>query len=151
MLTLLELSELLTTSECDYEIIQHDKPILKTEDADEYFDSSKAAPVFIVKTEKGFYALIVRYQYNRLDLRKLAQDSGFSKMKLAEKSDIFKITGYEVGAVPLIGHNLPCLFDKKLLAFDYIYGGTGDQFHTLKINPEDVIRLNNDTIEIEIR
>ncbi|MBD8348827.1 aminoacyl-tRNA deacylase [Dysgonomonas sp. HGC4] len=151
MLTLFELSELLTALKCDYEIIQHNQPILKTEDASRYFDYSNAAPVFIVKTEKGFYALIVSNQYNRLDFKKLAQDLGFSKMKLVEKSDILKITGYEVGTIPLIGHKLPCLFDKRLLAFDYIYGGTGAQFQTLKINPKDVIRLNNNTVEIEIQ
>ena len=120
MLALKELAELLTQSECDYEIIQHDKPILKTEDADKYFDSSKVAPVFIVKTEKGFYALIVSNQCNRIDLKKLALNLGFSKIKLAEKSDVLQVTGYEVGSVPLIGHNLPCFLDEKLLAFDSI-------------------------------
>ncbi|PXV59369.1 prolyl-tRNA editing enzyme YbaK/EbsC (Cys-tRNA(Pro) deacylase) [Dysgonomonas alginatilytica] len=149
MLTLIELSELLTKSECDYEIIQHDKPILKTEDADEYFDSSKAAPVFIVKTEKGFYAMILSNQYNRIDFKKLALDLGFSKIKLAEKSDVLKVTGYEVGSIPLIGHDLPCLFDKVLLAFDYIYGGTGNKFHTLKIKPQEIIKLSSDVVEIE--
>lgn len=150
-MTLSELSDLLIQSEYDYEIIRHVEPILKTKDASRYFDYSKAAPVFIIKTEKGFYALIVSNQYDRLDFKKLAPDLGFSKVKLAEKSDVLKITGYEVGAVPLIGHNLPCLFDKKLLTFDYIYGGTGDKFHTLKINPEDVIRSNSNTVEIEIQ
>ena len=150
MLTLDELAELLINSECDYEIIEHDKPILKTDDADEYFDSSKAAPVFIVKTEKGFYALVASNQYNRFDFKKLALDSGFSKIKLADKSDVLKVTGYEVGTVPLIGHNLPCLFDSKLLDFTYIYGGTGDKYHTLKIAPQDILRLNKNVLEIEI-
>lgn len=150
MLTLDELAELLINSECDYEIIEHDKPILKTDDSNEYFDSSKAAPVFIVKTEKGFYALVASNQYNRFDFKKLALDSGFSKIKLADKSDVLKVTGYEVGTVPLIGHNLPCLFDSKLLDFTYIYGGTGDKYHTLKIAPQDILRLNKNVLEIEI-
>ena len=150
MLTLDELSKLLTESECNYEIIEHDKPILKTDDADEYFDSSKAAPVFIIKTDNGFYALIVSNQQDRIDFKKLALDSGFSKITLANKSDVLKVTGYEVGAVPLIGHNLPCLFDSKLLNFTYIYGGTGDKFHTLKIAPQDILRINKNAVEIEI-
>lgn len=150
MLTLDELSKLLTESECNYEIIEHDKPILKTDDADEYFDSSKAAPVFIIKTDNGFYALIVSNQQDRIDFKKLALDSGFSKITLADKSDVLKVTGYEVGAVPLIGHNLPCLFDSKLLNFTYIYGGTGDKFHTLKIAPQDILRINKNAVEIEI-
>lgn len=150
MLILDELSKLLTESECNYEIIEHDKPIHKTDDADEYFDSSKAAPVFIIKTDNGFYALIVSNQQDRIDFKKLALDSGFSKITLADKSDVLKVTGYEVGAVPLIGHNLPCLFDSKLLNFTYIYGGTGDKFHTLKIAPQDILRINKNAVEIEI-
>jgi len=47
--------------------------------------------------------------------------------------------------VALIGHGLPCFMDGDLLALDYIYGGTGDLHCTLKINPNDVARLNKDT------
>lgn len=49
----------------------------------------------------------------------------------------------EVGAVPLIGLSLPIVFDDSLLNFDYVYGGTGDVYTTLKINPFDVKRINN--------
>lgn len=52
-------------------------------------------------------------------------------------------TGYQAGAVPLIGHNLPCVLDNDLLENDFIYGGSGDEHHTLKIAPGDVLRLNN--------
>lgn len=94
--------------------------------------------------------MIVSNQSDRIDLKKLTRDLDFSKIRLAEKSDILKVTGYEVGSVPLIGHDLPCLFDKKLLTFDYIYGGTGDKFHTLKIDPEDLIRLHKKISVIQL-
>lgn len=35
-----------------------------------------------------------------------------------------------------------CIFDESLLAFNYVYGGTGDPLTTLKIAPGDVKRLN---------
>ncbi|MNN70372.1 YbaK / prolyl-tRNA synthetases associated domain protein [compost metagenome] len=62
---------------------------------------------------------------------------------MAEKSLVQELTGYPAGAIPLIGHRLPCIFDHRLLAFDYVYGGSGDELHTLKIAPNDVIRLND--------
>jgi len=68
---------------------------------------------------------------------------GFSKLKMADSGKVLEMTGYETGAIPLIGHDLPCVFDDWLLTFDYIYGGTGDAFHTLKIKPSDIARLNN--------
>ena len=38
-----------------------------------------------------------------------------SKLKLADRKKIKSITGYDVGTIPLVGLELPCLFDKKLL------------------------------------
>ncbi|CQR55501.1 hypothetical protein [Paenibacillus riograndensis] len=32
--------------------------------------------------------------------------------------------------------------DNRLLSMDYIYGGSGDELHTLKIAPAEVVRLN---------
>lgn len=149
MFTLNQLDELLHKSACDYEIIRHNEPILKTEDADKYFDSSKAAPAFIIKTENGFVALIVSAQNGKIDFKKTGSNIGFATFSLADRLDVKRATGYETGSVPLIGHNLPCFIDKKLLDFDYVYGGTGDSLHTLKINPENIVSLlDGKTVEI---
>jgi prolyl-tRNA editing enzyme YbaK/EbsC (Cys-tRNA(Pro) deacylase) len=150
MLSLTELSDLLSKKSADFEIIRHDTPILKTEDAAIYFDISKAVPVFIVQTEKGLYALIVSSVHKRINLKELGQKLNFNKLKFADKKVILETTGYETGSLPLIGHNLPTFFDKDLLKFDFIYGGTGDKLHTLKVPPDSVVDLNRNTIIIEI-
>lgn len=62
---------------------------------------------------------------------------------MADKTKIQKEIGYPIGAIPLIGHNLPCIFDEAILEYDYVFGGTGDEFHTLKIVPRDLLRLSN--------
>ena len=141
-LSIEELEKLLEQTHCDFEIIEHSEPIIQTRDAAKYFDTTKAAPVFVMKTEYGLVALIVSANRGRLDFRKLGHSMGFTVFKMADKDQAETATGYLIGAIPLIGHNLPCLFDSTLLDFDYIYGGTGDELHTLKILPADVIRLN---------
>ena len=73
----------------------------------------------------------------------MKDELGFSRFVIADKDKVFSMLGYRTGVIPLIGHNLPCIFDDSLLDFDYIYGGSGDEYHTLKIIPKDVIRLNN--------
>jgi prolyl-tRNA editing enzyme YbaK/EbsC (Cys-tRNA(Pro) deacylase) len=73
----------------------------------------------------------------------MRQKLGFSKLKMADREKVQKITGYSAGAIPLIGHKLPCVFDDCLLDYDYIYGGSGDELQTLKITPNDVMCLNN--------
>ena len=143
MFSILELDSFLKRNNCVYEIIVHGKPIISTEDAAKYFDISKAAPTYIMDTVQGFNAFIMSAKRGRIDFKAIKQELGLAKLKMAGKEMIKKITGYEIGAIPLIGHDLPCVFDDFLLENDYIYGGTGDEKHTLKIVPDDILRLNN--------
>ena len=137
-----EIKALLISAQADFQLIEQDAPILSTIDAEKYYDIRKAAPTFILKNENGFLAFIVSWGYGRLDLENMKKQFGFSKLKIAYRKKVEEQTGYKVGTIPLIGHGLPCIFDDKLLRFDYIFGGTGNEFVTLKISPEDVKRLN---------
>ena len=143
MFSIIELKNFLQNSNCDFEILSHDAPIISTHDAAKYFDIGKAAPTLIMDTEQGLVAFIISSKRGKIDFKAMRQDLGFSKLKMADRAKIKEITGYETGAVSLIGHNLPCIFDDCLLENDYIYGGSGDELHTLKITPRDVMRLNN--------
>ena len=138
-----ELRNFLEKNNSNFEILAHDTPIISTQDAGNYFDIGKAAPTLIMETEQGLVAFILSSKRGKIDLKAMKQDLGFSKLKMADRTKIEEITGYETGAVPLVGHNLPCVFDDCLLENEYIYGGSGDELHTLKITPRDVIRLNN--------
>ncbi|RIE01224.1 hypothetical protein D3H35_22790 [Cohnella faecalis] len=143
MFTLDELQTYLKDSNSDFEIIAHETPIISTQDAAKYFDIEKAAPTLILQTEQGLIAFIVSSQRGRIDFKALGEELGYSKVKMADKSKVLEVIGYHPGAVPFIGHGLPCIFDNRLLVLDYIYGGSGDELHTLKIAPSDVTRLNN--------
>lgn len=145
MLNLDELKDFLNTNKSDFEIIKHDKPIISVKDAAKYFDIEKAVPTFIMDTDLGLVALILKSKQGKIDFDNLKQILGFSKFKMANREKVKRETGYEAGSIPLVRHNLPCIFDESLLEYDYIYGGSGDKLHTLKIAPADVIRLNNIT------
>ncbi len=148
MFTIPELSEYLKEQGADFELIRQESPIISTEDAKKYFNVDLAAPALIVQTEMGLMLLIVSGQRGRLDFKKIAEDLGLSRLKLADRKKIEKLTGYQVGAIPLVGVELPCIFDESLLENDFIYGGSGDELFTLKISPADVKRLNNVTFSI---
>ena len=49
----------------------------------------------------------------------------------------------KAGKVPLVGHGLKCMLDKEIFKYNYVFGGTGDYYHTLKINPFDLEKVNN--------
>lgn len=149
MLTIPQLTQYLQDKQAYFEIIEHTSPILSVKDAEKYFDSNKAAPVFIMKTEKGLLALIISTQRGRMDFKQMGKNLGYTKFKMADRDEIARVTGYEAGAIPLIGHGLPCLMDKQLLELDFLYGGSGDVCHTLKITPQDIVRLMSPTILAE--
>ncbi len=137
-----EIEETLSMKNIQYEIIQQDKPILSASDAEGYYPVEKSAPTFVLQTENGLIGCIVSTQNGKLDFDKLKQRFGFSKLKMADRKKIKNQTGYDVGTVPLVGLRLPCIFDKKLLKHDFVYGGTGNELLTLKIAPADLLKAN---------
>jgi prolyl-tRNA editing enzyme YbaK/EbsC (Cys-tRNA(Pro) deacylase) len=137
----LELS--LSENQITYELITHDKPILSVEDAKEYFDVAKAAPVFILDTDNGLIAYIMSASRKRVDFSAIKRILSTKKATMATPEEIRKRTGCEVGAVPLVGLSLPCVFDKLLFDNDYVFGGSGDIQRTLKISPESIVKMNN--------
>lgn len=142
MLTITQLTQFLQDNHAHFEMINHPTPIFSVKDAEKYFDSHKAAPVFIMQTEKGLIALITSTSNGKIDFKELGKKLGFQKFKMADREKIISETGYEAGAIPLIGHGLPTWIDSRLFDLDFIYGGSGDLYYTLKISPRDVERLN---------
>ena len=141
-MTINELKAVLDAAECRYEVIQQDKPILSATDAEGIYPVEKSAPTFVLHSEQGLIGCIVSMQNGRLDFERLKAQFGFEKLKMADRKKIEKETGYSVGSVPLVALGLPIIFDKKLLYHDFVYGGTGNELLTLKIKPEDLIRVN---------
>lgn len=133
----------------EYELIRQGEPILTMEDAKRYFDPEHAAPVLVVQTEQGLMEVIASASRGRLDWNELKGQLGFSKLKLADGRRLEEKTGYRAGAMPLVGLDLPCIFDRRLLELDYVYGGSGDEMVTLKIAPEDVRRLNQTALYLD--
>lgn len=140
-----ELQEILERCEYKYEIIQHEKPILSREDGSKYFgiEIGQTAPSLILKTDKGYFALILSGNRDKIDFNILADILGCSTVKLASPKEVQKITGFEVGNVRMVGLDLPCVLDKRLFNYDFVYGGTGQATSTLKIEPSALIQLNN--------
>jgi Cys-tRNA(Pro)/Cys-tRNA(Cys) deacylase len=137
-----ELKQLLTDQNADFEILTHDKPIHSKQDALGYFRLEETAPTLILETENGFIALIISGEREKIDFSQLKKLTNCRKLQLANSDVIQKIMNLKAGQVPLIGHRLPCIIDKKLFNYPFVYGGTGDLFHTLKIKPADLVRAN---------
>ena len=137
-----EIETYLKERNIQYEIIRQDKPILSALDAEGYYPVEKSAPTFVLQTENGLIGCITSIQNGRLDFEKMKLQFGYSKLKMADTKKIQSQTGYSVGSIPLVRLGLPCLFDKKLLEHDFVYGGTGNELLTLKIAPTELLKAN---------
>lgn len=139
-----DLQEILERCKYNYEIIHHEKPMLTRQDGSEYFgiEIGQTAPSLILKTDKGFFALIASGNRDKLDFEKIADILDCKKTKLASPKEVQKVTGFEVGSVRMVGLDLPCVLDKRLFDYDFVYGGTGLPTFTLKIEPQALNQLN---------
>lgn len=144
-----ETKTLLNKCDATFEIIHNDKPIYSVDDAKGYYESCQTAPVLVVKTEKGYFALIIAGDRGRVDFELVKRALQCEKVKLASKKEVLETTGYEVGHVSLVGHQLPCVLDMRLLRQPFVYGGAGDANFTLKIDPRDIEKVNEIVAKID--
>jgi len=137
------LKSILDKSKYPCELIYCKVPLRSAQEGADYFniDIGQTAPTLIIKTDIGFFAVIVSGSLNRIDFKEVAQILKCQKAKLANPKEVENM-GYKIGNVPLVGIQLPYILDRKLFEYSFVYGGTGVKDYTLKINPYALEELN---------
>jgi Cys-tRNA(Pro)/Cys-tRNA(Cys) deacylase len=135
---------ILESSNFAYEFIYHNQPILTAQEGADYFgiDTGQTAPTLIIKTDTGFFALIISGNHGLVQLERMSFILGCKDVRMASKEEIKKNTGFATENLPLIGIPLPHILDKQLFCYPYIYGGSGQLNRTLKITPLALKQLN---------
>lgn len=130
-----------------FEIIPNKKPIRTAQEGAEYFqiEIGQTAPTLILEGDGRFFAAIVSGKRTSIDMEEIARIIGCRKLKLANRKKVKEITGHEVGTIPMVGLSLPCILDKQLFDYDFVYGGTGKIDQTLKIAPA-LLKMVNQVI-----
>ncbi len=148
-MTIEELRIWLNNSDVDFEILPNEKPVLSVNDALGFYEICETAPTLIIKSEKGYFALLLSGDRGRIDFKQIKKILQCKKVRMASADEVFETIGFEVGSVPLVGHHLPSVLDLHLLNYPYVYGGVGNANFTLKINPQDLIKVNDIVAEID--
>jgi Cys-tRNA(Pro)/Cys-tRNA(Cys) deacylase len=100
------------------------------------------APTFILVTEKGPLSAIISGD-RRISYKKIKLKLGLKNVSLATPDQVNQITGANVGEVSLVNQKLKCIMDGLLYRVDAVYGGCGEPNYTLRINPQDLAKLNH--------
>ena len=101
---------------------------------------SAMAPTFILQTEMGYLAAIIRGD-TRLSYKKIRRKLGLKNISLAAPDQVIQLTGSEVGYVALVNPGVQTIVDTRVTEVAMIYGGSGESKHTLQVSPQDLITI----------
>ena len=79
----------------------------------------------------------------RVSRAKVATALAVGRLRLAPAEVVKEATGYRPGGVPPIGHRQPLqvVIDRRVFDHDVVYGGGGDEWHMLRLEPRVIQRL----------
>jgi len=125
-----------------YTILVHEKNISTAQDGTQtgLGTLSNMAPTFILQTEKGYLAAIIRGD-TRLSYKKIKKKLGLKNISLAAPDRVKQLTGSEVGHVSLVNPGVQTIVDSRITEETVIFGGSGEPNHTLQIAPQNVITI----------
>ena len=108
-------------------------------------DLSKIAKTIVFIDENNEPLLVIMPGTRRVNQNRLAKILGKKRIRLARPDEVLEFTGYEVGAVPPVGHIRPIrtIIDEELLKWDVVSAGGGSVNATLEISPKDIVKLQN--------
>ncbi|HOI82603.1 MAG TPA: YbaK/EbsC family protein [Synergistales bacterium] len=135
-----------------FELLKNERRIGSSEEGAAYWKIhiGQTAPALILRADNRFLLLVISGAVARVDLKTLASSLGVASLRMATPQEIKGHFGLTPGDVPLIGLVLPSLIDRRLLDYDFIYGGSGDPGYTLKISPQALPFLNKDHSLIDV-
>lgn len=130
----------------DAEILTYDKAIGTVKEAVEELKINKKQLIktILLISHNGNGLLVLIRGNDKVDLKKVAQELKYKRVRLATSTEVKKLTGYNVGEVPPIGiSSLPTLIDQKILKLNIVYGGGGSKNSILKIKPNQILIFAN--------
>src|SRR5690606_29547632 len=106
----------------EYEVIKHSKPLKSAQEGAHYFgiEIGQTAPTLIIKTELGYYSLIISGSYGRVDMQSIKNLLNVQEARLAKPEEVEEVTGTQIGNVSMINRNLPTIIDRELFQYSYI-------------------------------
>jgi len=131
----------------EYRIHVADSP---TRTAQEAADRLNVPLSVIIKSvvftdQEGSPVLAIVTGDRRVDRGKLSAALGVSKVRIANPESALRLTGFEVGAMPPIGHKnrITTVIDRTAMGFSRVYGGAGTAHTLLEIDPKELARLTS--------
>lgn len=146
MKTRKELEEFLNARDVEHEILELKSQTYTVEQASSLIGVSaqEIAKTLVFLSEDGLPVAVIIRGDKKVPQRWLANELSFKRLRLARPHEILGIIGYVAGGVPPV--DLPdhvlVVVDEDLLSKRNVIAGGGDESSLLRINPNDIVKLN---------
>ncbi|MEM3404427.1 MAG: YbaK/EbsC family protein [Nitrososphaeria archaeon] len=141
-----DLQDYINRNKLDAKILYFDKPTVTVEDAEKQLKIGKERIIksILLMNEKGQPILVIVNGDKKVSFDKVSRVVG-TNVRIAKMKEVKEVLGYEVGAVPPIGHKskVITLLDLGTLKYGKVVGGGGRTSALLEIDPRDVLKLND--------
>jgi Ala-tRNA(Pro) deacylase len=134
----------------EYEVIEHEQRYTAAAEARAAGVVPADAAKDVVLRDGDAFVLAVIPASERLDLKKAQSVLGAEgRPQLATEQELAeRFPEFEVGALPPFGpiHQVPQLVDQRLLDHERIVCAAGDHRHSLRVDPNELVRLAGATV-----
>ncbi|RLI77084.1 aminoacyl-tRNA deacylase [Archaeoglobales archaeon] len=123
----------------DAEIVKVRKASTVKEAAEEMNCSKKQIIKSIVLVAEDEAIVAIVDGTSSVDLERIKKLIG-KNVRVAERDEVLKLTGFPAGGVPPIGHECKVFVDDRVLKNERVYGGGGDEKHLLSIKTDEITK-----------
>ncbi len=128
----------------DANFYEFSESTLTVDDAARQLDvgSEKIVKSLVFKDEDNKPIIAIVPGNKEVDEDKLAAVYG-KEVGIAKAREVEDFTGYKIGEVPPVNHNLPTFVDSEVAGYDRVIAGGGSTHTLVELNPEDVIETTD--------
>ena len=90
----------------------------------------------IVFVSDGEPVVVIASGAHKVDLDKLCDVLDCAEVRPATPDEVRAATGFPVGGVPPVAHDLPVVFDESLLGYDCVWAAGGDGNTVFRVDPK---------------
>lgn len=136
----------LESLDLDVELIvsQHHMPTVELAAQAIGVDPEQIIKTLLFRDRRGKLARVIASGPRRIDRAKLAIAGNLDRPKMASPELVLEATGWPAGGVAPVGSviPIPTFVDANVMKWLTLYGGGGTELTLIRMNPIDILRLN---------
>jgi len=143
MLTEKYLEKFLRERNVEFELLKFEESVITSERAASQTNGVIIKSILLICDNNPLLCILLGK--DKIDFEKIKKELNCKEVRLAKAKEVKEISGYDIGAVPPLGHKqkIRTIIDSKVDSLgedEEIYCGGGSHYHLLKIRKADLIK-----------